>query len=102
MVMLPVTVEFFRKQPALNFCVFALYFLGEQLCYQAGVLYGALRIGSFRCYRPHLMRASLILGKSRPAKINGAHPGNPAGTDPETKVDPWRAWPISTGNCSRT
>lgn len=102
MVMLPVTVEFFRKQAALNFCVFALYFLGEQLCYQAGVLYGAFRIGSFRCYRPHLLSASRILRKSRPSKINGARPGFPAGPDPEAKVDSWRAWPISTGTCSRT
>ncbi len=102
MVMLPVTVEFFRKKPSLNFCVFAPYFLGEQLCYQAGVLYGAIRIGNFRCYRPHLMSASRILRKSRPPKINGARPGNLASQEPEAKVDPWRTWTISTGNCSRT
>jgi mycofactocin system glycosyltransferase len=102
MVMLPVTVEFFRKQPDLNFCVFALYFLGEQLCYQAGVFYGAFRIGNFRCYRPHLMSASRILGKSRSAKINGARPGNPAGKEPDAKVSPWQTWTISTGNCNRT
>jgi mycofactocin system glycosyltransferase len=102
MVILPVTVEFFRKQPSLNFCVFALFFLGEQLCYQAGVLYGAIRIGNFRCYRPHLMRASRMLRKSRPSEINGASLGNLGGKEAEAKVDPWRIWPISTGNCSRT
>ncbi len=102
MVMLPVTVEFFRKQPSLNFCVFALYFLGEQLCYQAGVLYGAIRIRNFRCYRPYLKRASRIMKKSRPSKINGTHSGNLVGKEPEAKVDPWRTWTTSTGNCGRT
>jgi mycofactocin system glycosyltransferase len=102
MVMLPVTVEFFRKRPSLNFYVFVLFFLGEQLCYQAGVFYGACRIGNFRCYRPHLLRASRMLGKSRPSRISGVRHVNPAAKEPEAKVDPWRTWTISSGNCSRT
>jgi mycofactocin system glycosyltransferase len=102
MVMLPVTVEYFRKKPSLNFGVFALYFLGEQLCYQAGVFYGACRIRNFRCYRPHWLKASRMLGKSRLSHTSDDRPINPAAREPEARVDPWRTWNISTGNCSRT
>ena len=68
-ILLPVTVEFCRKKPDLNFCLFVPFFLGEQLCYQAGVLYGCFRVRSFRCYRPYFIRSSRMLTKSRPTRI---------------------------------
>jgi mycofactocin glycosyltransferase len=68
-ILLPVTVEFFRKEPSLNFFLFVPFFLGEQLCYQSGVLYGCFRTKSFRCYRPHFISARRLLVKSKPSKI---------------------------------
>jgi mycofactocin system glycosyltransferase len=52
-ILLPVGVEYFRKKAPLNVAAFTLFFLGEQACYQAGVLWGSLKLRTLRCYRPH-------------------------------------------------
>lgn len=51
--LLPVGVEYCRKKAPLNVAAFTLLFLGEQACYQAGVVWGSLKLRTLRCYRPH-------------------------------------------------
>lgn len=51
LILLPSLVEFFRKRPRLPYPVFLLFFMMEQVSYQAGVLWGCLKCGSFRTYR---------------------------------------------------
>jgi mycofactocin system glycosyltransferase len=65
-VLLPVEVEYFRKKAPLNVAAFTLFFLGEQACYQAGVLWGSLKLRTLRCYRPHWV------GRNAPGKAGAA------------------------------
>ena len=51
LVLFPSLVEFFRKHPRLPYPVFLFFFIMEQVSYQAGVLWGCLKCGSFRTYR---------------------------------------------------
>jgi mycofactocin system glycosyltransferase len=65
-ILLPVGVEYFRKKAPLNVAAFTLFFLGEQACYQTGVLWGSLKLRTWRCYRPHWV------GRNSPGKAGAA------------------------------
>ncbi len=49
-ILLPLSVEYWRRQPRLPFLVYSVFFLLEQVFYQAGVLWGCCRAMSFAPY----------------------------------------------------
>ena len=54
----PAAVDYRSRRPALAFPRFLSYYLAEHVAYGAGVFWGCLRLGTFRCYRPVLLRGS--------------------------------------------
>ena len=51
LVLFPITVEYFKVRPRLSLPLFMLYFVAEQIFYQAGVFSMCFEMRSFRCYR---------------------------------------------------
>lgn len=54
----PAILDFRTRRPALAFPRFLAFYLAEHVAYGAGVFWGCLRLGTFRCYRPVLSRGS--------------------------------------------
>ncbi len=52
----PACVDHWMKRPPLWFPAFLGFYLAEHLAYGAGVFRGCLRHGTFRCYRPVIVR----------------------------------------------
>jgi hypothetical protein len=62
MLILSALVDYTAKRPRLIFPLFLFYYFLDHLSYQAGVLVGCVRAGTFRSYRPGLART---IGPSR-------------------------------------
>ncbi|MGD0486687.1 MAG: mycofactocin biosynthesis glycosyltransferase MftF [Syntrophorhabdales bacterium] len=63
MLILSALVDYTAKRPRLVFPVFFFYYFLDHLSYQVGVLLGCVRAGTFRSYRPGLVRKAVVCGK---------------------------------------
>jgi mycofactocin system glycosyltransferase len=52
----PAIVDYRFKHPPLPFPSFFQFYFAEHLAYGAGVFWGCVRQGTFRCYRPRIIR----------------------------------------------
>ena len=58
------TVDYVSKRPRLGYLPYLGYYLGEHTAYQAGVIAGCLRAGTFRSYRVALGRDRSAIGSA--------------------------------------